>query len=341
MGFSPKQLRALRREIDDRKIRTRQVHGRELSYIEGWHAIAEANRIFGFDGWTRETVEARCVLNREIRGTFTAVYAAKVRITVFANGRTVVREGHGTGEGQGPSAGETHDIALKAAETDATKRALATFGKPFGLSLYLTDRNRPGAGHERRPLPPPRYRPTPPAAVASPAPGASAEKVPATAASDGGSAQPTEAPPCGPQLIEALQTPQSVLPLGYPRRIRDRNHLKFVTNQLCLKCARWPSDAHHITFAQPRAMGMKVSDEFVVPLCRLHHREVHHARNELAWWKELKIDPVAVANELWRESHARLDKAKTARLAEESQIIGKTAGPQAEEQTQEPKSDDD
>ena len=112
------------------------LNGRELSYIEGWHAIAEANRIFGHDGWNRETVETKCVLSREIRGTFQAVYIAKVRITV-RSADPVVREGHGTGEAKGASPGEVHDIALKAAETDATKRALATFGKPFGLALYL------------------------------------------------------------------------------------------------------------------------------------------------------------------------------------------------------------
>ena len=67
---------------------------------------------------------------------FLAVYIAKVRITVQADGATIVREGHGSGEGRGTSPGEVHDIALKAAETDATKRAFATFGKPFGLELY-------------------------------------------------------------------------------------------------------------------------------------------------------------------------------------------------------------
>ena len=98
--------------------------------------ISEANRIFGFDGWSRETVESKCVLARENRGIFLAVYTARVRLTVQADGATIIREGHGTGEGRGPSPGEVHDIALKAAETDATKRALATFGKPFGLELY-------------------------------------------------------------------------------------------------------------------------------------------------------------------------------------------------------------
>ena len=140
MGFSAKQVQALRRNLDGRQIRTREANGRELSYIEGWYAISEANRIFGFDGWSRETIESRCVLARENRGTFLAVYAAKVRITVQAAGATVIREGHGSGEGRGTSPGEVHDIALKAAETDATKRAFATFGNPFGLELYRQSR---------------------------------------------------------------------------------------------------------------------------------------------------------------------------------------------------------
>ena len=136
MGFSAKQVQALRRNPDHRHIRTREAHGRELTYLEGWYAISEANRIFGFDGWSRETIESKCVLARENRGTFLAVYIARVRVTVQADGATIIREGHGTGEGRGTSPGEVHDIALKAAETDATKRALATFGRPFGLELY-------------------------------------------------------------------------------------------------------------------------------------------------------------------------------------------------------------
>jgi len=82
MGFSAKQVKALRRNLDHRYVRTREANGRELSYIEGWYAISEANRIFGFDGWSRETVESRCVLARENRGAFLAVYTARVRISV-------------------------------------------------------------------------------------------------------------------------------------------------------------------------------------------------------------------------------------------------------------------
>ena len=97
MGFSAKQVQALRRKLDHRHVRTREAHGRELSYIEGWYAISEANRIFGFDGWNRETVESRCVLARENRGSFLAVYTARVRISVHAGGATIIREGHGIG----------------------------------------------------------------------------------------------------------------------------------------------------------------------------------------------------------------------------------------------------
>ena len=137
-------------------MRTREANGRELSYIEGWYAISEANRIFGFDGWSRETLESRCVLARENRGSFFAVYIARVRITVHADGATIIREGHGTGEGRGTSPGEAHDFALKAAETDGTKRALATFGKPFGLALYrngkTTSSPKPSASGQSRPI---------------------------------------------------------------------------------------------------------------------------------------------------------------------------------------------
>ena len=154
MGFSTKQLHALKRNLDHRFIRSRVSHGRELSYIEGWYAVAQANRIFGFDGWSRETLDARCVLGRENRGSFLAVYTAKVRITVQADGSTIIREGHGSGEGRGSSPGEVYDIALKAAETDATKRALATFGRPFGLALYRKSKPEPLAAVPLQPAMP-------------------------------------------------------------------------------------------------------------------------------------------------------------------------------------------
>ena len=103
MGFSAKQVQALKRDLDSRHIRTREANGQVLSYVEGWYALSEANRIFGFDGWNRETLDSRCVLTRESRGAFIAVYIAKVRITVRAHNTTIVSEGHGSGEGRGSS----------------------------------------------------------------------------------------------------------------------------------------------------------------------------------------------------------------------------------------------
>ncbi len=92
---------------------------------------------------------------------------------------------------------------------------------------------------------------------------------------------------------------KSVLTISEPRRLRDKAHLKFVGSQPCLICARSPADAHHLKFTQPRAMGWKVSDEFTVPLCRTHHRDVHRFGNEVAWWQRRAIDPVATARMLW------------------------------------------
>jgi hypothetical protein len=90
---------------------------------------------------------------------------------------------------------------------------------------------------------------------------------------------------------------------GKTIRLRDKDHLKFVSKQACVVCGREPSDAHHLRFAQPRALGRKVSDEFTVPVCRLHHRELHRHGDEAAWWRGLKIDPAPIAFALWRSTH--------------------------------------
>ena len=96
---------------------------------------------------------------------------------------------------------------------------------------------------------------------------------------------------------------KSRLTLSEPRRIRDRDHVKSVARHSCLICGRQPSDAHHLRFAQSRALGWKVSDEFTVPLCRGHHREVHHCGSEAAWWRNAGIDPTVTARALWLETH--------------------------------------
>jgi hypothetical protein len=97
---------------------------------------------------------------------------------------------------------------------------------------------------------------------------------------------------------------QTVAVISKPVPERDREHLKYVASQPCLVCGRTPSDAHHIKFAEQRAMGRKVSDKFTVPVCRLHHRELHRQGNERAWWESHAIDPLAIAAKLWGKTHA-------------------------------------
>jgi len=94
-----------------------------------------------------------------------------------------------------------------------------------------------------------------------------------------------------------------VTAISKPVRKRDRDHLRFVAAQPCLVCGRTPSDAHHIKFAEQRAMGRKVSDKFAVPICRLHHRELHRHGNERAWWQNHGIDPLPIAATLWARRH--------------------------------------
>ena len=96
---------------------------------------------------------------------------------------------------------------------------------------------------------------------------------------------------------------KTVLTFPEPRRIRDREHVRFVAAQPCLICGRRPSDAHHLRFAQSRALGRKVSDEFTVPLCRGHHREVHRCGDEAQWWRKAAINPTMSARALWLETH--------------------------------------
>jgi hypothetical protein len=109
------------------------------------------------------------------------------------------------------------------------------------------------------------------------------------------------------------------LALSDPRRHRDRCHLKFVTMQPCLLCGRRPSDAHHLRFAQSAALGRRVSDEFTVPLCRLHHRALHRRGDEAAWWAEQQVEPLQIAQKLWTQT-----RGNGARLSSPLAAIGPT-----------------
>jgi DNA recombination protein Rad52 len=331
-------------------VRTRTYRGKTLSYIEGWHVIAEANRIFGFDGWDRETIVAECVWQEAKRDQKACAYAARVRIKVRAGETTICREGSGMGQGSGATLAEAHESALKEVETDAMKRALATFGNQFGLALYDKEQNGVRRRVERGSL----------------AAGVTWTLLSGTGARLSRHELPDEFCSALRELIEAtprvetlvriwgrnlntvehlrrawpdlktvngthyadlLQklyeqtlerlrgTPlagahpiergqQTTFALAAPKRLRDPEHLRYVASLPCLICARTPSQAHHLRFAQLRALGSKVSDEWTVPLCFTHHRSLHDAGNEELWWQVHAVDAKAEAERLWGQTHA-------------------------------------
>jgi hypothetical protein len=338
MSFTDVQVRKLQAPLRPRHVKEREIEGKRLSYVEGWHVVAEANRIFGFDAWDRETISSSCVWQKQVDHRHAAAYMTSVRITVRAGDRVIVREGLGSGEAIAPTVGQAHERASKAAETDATKRALTTFGNPFGLSLY--------SGKTKSPKPPREHRETPEQTPAT-AGDAGAMDVandashvafepsaiacaqgPSCAVPDAALTTAVETPPATcpdtmepppiepaqrmaslsvylPPLGDRPRIDKSELALPEPKRLRDRHHLRFVASHPCLVCGRAPCQAHHLRIAQPRALGRKVSDEFTVPLCPTHHHELHMRGDEGQWWRDRKVDPAPIANELWRESRSR------------------------------------
>ncbi len=132
-----------------------------------------------------------------------------------------------------------------------------------------------------------------PAELISPAQGSEGDATPMTAAPED----------------QGPQDQEKVTPLCKPMRRRNTAHLAFVAAQPCLVCQRSPCDAHHLKFAQPRSLGRKVSDEFTVPLCRDHHRELHRQGNESGWWANLQIAPLRIAKELWETTLLQVHRA--------------------------------
>jgi DNA recombination protein Rad52 len=348
MAFSSRQRRSLAAKLKYQHVKTRSNQGATLSYLEGWHVIAEANRIFGYDCWDRKTLSPRCVWSERQAGQVAAFYTTKVRITVRAGGETIMREGIGTGFGRAAVADAAHEIGLKAAETDATKRALATFGNPFGLALY----DKEHAGVTRPPQTPEVYilSPSEGKEVTFPTPRAFADAAfaairavdnidalykfwernrktlvqlkktgpgrgpavlaDALIAAFKARAQSLGRPPAGVTFDmrgAADRGPQSALAFPKPKRLRDKEHLKYVAQQPCLACGRRPSHAHHLRFAQTHGLGTKVSDEFTVPLCSAHHDELHRTGNEKRWWEQRSLDPLKAAAELWATTRGQTE----------------------------------
>ena len=420
-GFEPTQLRKLQRALDPRRVQIREVEGRQLSHIEGWYAIAQANEIFGYAGWDRETVFLERVQETIKADGATCAYVARIRVRVRAGLQEVCREGTGCGVATARSAGAAHERAIKSAETDATKRALATFGAQFGLELYDRERaltHKPpmavlfgadgraiadnlspeaflsglrqlvekctrapdisalllwnnGCLHALRALAPnlrnaqgkhytdllchlagrlikrlesESFEPASPnaapfAALSSTASDdnsvhSKANIVPQAETSIGpvsigigfdgvdskvpGSGEPKNIQQSAAQIengknpvtpdggVEAHsrigegdKIDKSALQHGVERRLRSKLHLKRVAELPCLICNRQPSHAHHIKYAQRRGMSQKVSDEFVVPLCALHHGDLHRAASERDWWEKQGQEPLAIAAGLW------------------------------------------
>jgi hypothetical protein len=355
MAFSEAQVKSLEAKLDSKYVRTRRVNNTTLAYVEGWHVIAEANRIFGYDAWDRHTLSARCVWSGSSNLQNAAAYIAKVRIAVRAGSLTITREGCGSGQAKAFTPGEAHELALKAAETDATKRALATFGNPFGLALYDRElagvKNRKALARESEEHKGPWLLSLPNGAEQS------FQKSPEfivalrkalSEASDIerlfaiwernveklrtiDSVQSTQRAEVVQTLVTHLKSraialakqasqasvsategqnenyrrvDKSLLTIAEPKRIRSKEHLRFVARQPCVICGRTPSHAHHIRYAQPKGLALKVSDEFTIPLCAIHHSENHATGDERRWWQERMIDPLPLARSLWVESSA-------------------------------------
>lgn len=334
MSFTQKQNRKLNAKLRPQYIKTRDADGVSLSYLEGWHVIAEANRIFGFDGWDRVTLSSECVWTKMVNGRYCAAYVTRVRIRVRAGEALIVREGSGAGESNASSPGQAHEFASKASETDATKRAFMTFGNAFGLSLYggLSDVK----GRSTDPSPNTTSAQTlPVATTAAPHIGrnsdrcARGEPEPMASSREELSSPKLEhflpvAPPLPdwPEIKPLDEAPRlnrerreridkSALALSEPRRTRHSGHLAFVASRPCLICGRNRSHAHHLKFAQPTALGRKVSDEFTVPLCSLHHRELHQHGDERIWWSARGIDALTVAADLWSTTCASIEAMPT------------------------------
>jgi hypothetical protein len=448
-GFSIAQLRKLVRPLDRMRVKTRVRNGKSLDYIEGWFAISEANAIFGYAGWDREMAQFEKVFEGKDGRETQCAYLARIRITVRAGHRLIVREGTGWGEARSLLRADAHERALKAAETDATKRALATFGGRFGLALYdkdvraampprpiqaltpfmgyelmdekgamlarglsaegfcsglrqlidaanveseldpLLDANRsvldrlraerpdlcsqkgrhfadileslaarrlisskmniadagretagdrasalngaalgespePTALGEMRQEEPPPTSPPSGHEASGTLDGASGVMV------NGNSKAPSVVDGVEDQLVRAsamdqlavksvsptnglrpsrigngMAVDKSCLAVGTAKRVRDKAHLLFVASQPCLICAASPCHAHHLTFAQPRGLALKVSDEFTVPLCVIHHNALHGHHQERAFWRFHQTDALAEAKRLWQISQSK------------------------------------
>ena len=151
----------------------------------------------------------------------------------------------------------------------------------------------------------------------------SADESPATARD--GTAPSSSTKRAATQRSRPTRLDKAVLAIPEPRRLRDKEHVKFVSRQACLICGREPADPHHVRFAQHPALGRKVSDEFTVPLCRVHHREVHRSRDEAQWWRSFRMDPLIVALKLWAQTHPPPERVAIDNVSADTDLTAATA----------------
>ena len=250
-GFNAAQVLALAAPLDRSFIATREQGRSQLAYLPSWVVIREANRIFGFDGWQRQTISCRCIVDaermigtrsqgREPRPGWGVTYTARVRITVQAGSHgLLIREGSGAGHGIDADRGLAHESALKEAETDAMKRALMTFGNPFGLALYDRQQREVsgGAPAPARELPQNPSQPQPrPRKVVTPAP---VPVVPAAAAPAAAGERPLDA-----TTIEQLQRSIRALPgpvrdgfaVAFRRRFQIPAEVSSIADRIVQQC---------------------------------------------------------------------------------------------------------
>ena len=313
MGFSDHQMRALSRSVPKQYVRSRVREGKELSYVEGWYVLAQANRIFGFDGWDRETDGDQ--VHHGPRGPW---HGSRRSIRLAFASRSIPTAGPSSAMGMAPAKPWTVRWrgARPGAQGGRNRRHQTRFGNlrkgvwPGALcrSQAVSRRGRATAKNGTR------------LQIIAPAGGRPGRRTTRSfrhrrARAGRGRSHPATdplqacglaslSPPTAAALTAVRQSiDKSALPLNGAAPDSRQGAPALVASQPCLLCSATPSDAHHVRFAQPRAMGRKVGDDFTVPLCRSHHRELHDSGNEAAWWHDMGIDPLEIAGELWNESH--------------------------------------
>ena len=376
--------------------RRASANGTDLHYVEGWHVIAEANRIFGYDAWDRRTLQAtacgavspapimaqptppRCALASERetsqlcgrdqglgkakplpRGKLTSLRSkvprpmprsgrspplAILSVLPFMTGSSLAcakPEAEKASPPIGPwvlrSASGAEEASFdKPSEFAGALRTAMSEARDIELLFAIWEQNVDTVRALNRSL---KQEALPKSGIAPQLVNhlkqcAIALVKPGNRVNGSDQRQAAAVEPSSVGTRPKID--KSVLPISEPKRIRCKEHLRFVASQPCLICGRLPSHAHHIRYAQSKGLGLKVSDEFTVPLCAIHHHQIHTTGKEQEWWEGRKIDPLMVAGRLWQQSRERsfatrkTDRADVSRMGSISAETAKPSEPDAE-----------